>query len=265
MYMNIGSIGCDHTHDSSFVMDRPSGAGAGLFLLIKTNAVFIINGRRYDVSAGSYVMLRRDTPLKYHAANDKYTDDWLFFDYNDEDIRFFEKTGIPFDRPVSISAAGEIDTFFKMLMYEHYSAESFCKELEHSLLECMLYKLARLTAAPSAPQSAVPGRSESLTNIRTKIYSVPEQQLDIDSLAQIAGMSRSGFQHSYKRMFGVSPITDIITSRLEKAKRLLSGTAMSIEEVSISCGYKSSYSFMRQFRNKTGMTPTEYRQSIRSE
>ena len=83
--------------------------------------------------------------------------------------------------------------------------------------------------------------------------------ISIDRLAAEVGMSRSGFQHSYKKMFGVSPIFDIITSRLDKAKRLLSGTSMSVEEVSLSCGYRSSYSFMRQFRNKTGKTPTEYR------
>ncbi|MBR1384874.1 MAG: helix-turn-helix transcriptional regulator [Ruminococcus sp.] len=262
--MNIGSIGCDHTHDSSFVMDRPMGAGAGLFLLIKTDADFKIGAKHFDVPAGSYVFLRRDTPIRYCAAKDKYTDDWLYFDYDEADIKRFDEIGLCFDKPVSISGAGEIDSFFKMLMYEHYSAERFCGELEESLLECMLLKLARLTAGDDTQQSSG-DRSGSLTNIRTKIYSVPEEEFSIDSLAALAGMSRSGFQHSYKRMFGVSPISDIITSRLEKAKRLLSGTAMSIEEVSRSCGYKSSYSFMRQFRNKTGMTPTEYRQQKRSE
>jgi len=263
--MKIGSIGCDHAHDSSFVMDRPSGAGAGLFLLVKSDAKFVISGKEHDVRPCSFVLVRRDTPISYRAALDRYVDDWFYFDYDEKDISWLETIGIAVDTPVHIEAAGEVASLFKMLAYEHYSAERFSDELEASLLECMLYKLARLTSDPADTVTGIhPARSERLTNLRTKIYSLPEAELSIDSLAAEIGMSRSGFQHSYKKMFGVSPISDIIASRLDKAKRLLSGTNMSVEEVSSSCGYRSSYSFMRQFRNKTGKTPTEYRLETRN-
>lgn len=263
--MKIGSIGCDYSHDASFVMDRPLGVGCGLFLLVKSDARFVISGEEYEVRPCSFVMAKRDTPIRYGALVDKYVDDWLYFDYDENDIRWLDKIGIATDKPVFIEASGEIAQLFKMLSYEHYSTERFSEELEASLLECMLYKLARLTRRGSDASLGIHhAKSESLTNIRTKIYSVPEAELSIDSLAAEVGMSRSGFQHSYKKMFGVSPISDIITSRLDKAKRLLSGTAMSVEEVSQSCGYRSSYSFMRQFRNKTGKTPTEYRLETRN-
>ena len=258
--MKIGSIGCDYAHDSSFVMDRPSGAGSGLFLLVKSDADFVISGVEHSVRANSFVLLRRDTPVRYSAAGESYVDDWFYFDYDERDLEWLSRLGIAVDTPVYIEPVSEIARLFKMLSYEHYSTERFSAELETALLECMLYKLARLTGSVSETAYNIhPAKSESLTNIRTKIYSVPEAELSIDSLAAEVGMSRSGFQHSYKKMFGVSPISDIITSRLDKAKRLLSGTAMSVEEVSLSCGYRSSYSFMRQFRNKTGRTPTEYR------
>ena len=262
--MKIGSIGCDHAHDSSFVMDRPSGVGCGLFLLVKSSARFTISCEEFEVRPNSFVLARRDTPIRYCALEDKYIDDWFYFDYDEHDLEWLAHIGIATDRPVFLGSAGEIARLFKMLSYEHYSTERFSSEVESSLLECMLYKLARLTSSGDTPLAVHPAKSESLTNIRTKIYSVPEAELSIDSLAAEVGMSRSGFQHSYKKMFGVSPISDIITSRLEKAKRLLSGTAMSVEEVSLSCGYRSSYSFMRQFRNKTGKTPTEYRLETRN-
>lgn len=263
--MKIGSIGCDHAHDSSFVMDRPHGAGAGLFLLVKTDAEFVIGSQRYEVRPCSFVLLKRDTPVRYCGIGERYVDDWFYFDYDKNDLERLTSIGIAIDKPVLIDAAGEIEQLFKMLAYEHYSTERFNEELESALLECMLYKLARLTSRDMRFASGMhPAKSESLTNIRAKIYSLPEAELSIDSLAAEVGMSRSGFQHSYKKMFGVSPISDIITSRLDKAKRLLSGTSMSVEEVSLSCGYRSSYSFMRQFRNKTGKTPTEYRLQSRN-
>lgn len=262
--MKIGSIGYEHIHGPEFVMDRPSGTGAGLFLIIKSTALFRVGGKDYDVEKGSFIIVKRQTPIRYTAKDDKYIDDWFYFDYDDADLERFERLGLPLDEPRALSGVGELSQIFRMLTYEHYSAEEYSLQLENSLLDCLIYKLARLVAVRNNMSAGFGSdKTESLTMIRTKIYSVPEAELNIDLLAQEAGMSRSGFQHSYKKMFGVSPISDIITSRLERAKRLLMGTSLSVEEVSLRCGYKSSYSFMRQFRNKTGKTPTEYRQGTK--
>lgn len=258
--MKIGSIGYEHIHGPEFVMDRPSGAGAGLFLLIKSDACFTVDGIDIDVDKGSFVIFLRDTPIKYRAKSDKYIDDWFYFEYDDNDISRFEALGLPLDTPYALTGIGELSQIFRMLTYEHFSAEEYSHELEEALLDCLLLKTARLVSAGRAAQvSGQTDKAGVLTGIRTKIYSVPEAELSIDTLAKEAGMSRSGFQHSYKKMFGVSPIGDIIASRLERARRLLTGTSLSVEEISHRCGYKSSYSFMRQFRNKTGKTPTEYR------
>ena len=76
-------------------------------------------------------------------------------------------------------------------------------------------------------------------------------------------MSRSYFQHLYKRLFGVSVVSDIITARVEHGKYLLSGSDISVREVSQECGYKNDVQFMRQFKTLTGMTPSEYRKQFR--
>ena len=90
----------------------------------------------------------------------------------------------------------------------------------------------------------------------------PDRVGNVDDLAAEAGMSRSGFQHLYKKLFGTTVIKDIIEGRLQKAKRLLSSTCLTIKEIAAVCGYSNEYSFMRQFRERTGKTPTEYRSSM---
>ncbi|MBR1911641.1 MAG: response regulator [Treponema sp.] len=54
----------------------------------------------------------------------------------------------------------------------------------------------------------------------------------------------------------ISYITDI---RMQKAQELLKNPRASIKEVSASVGYKDQNYFSRLFRNKFGLTPTEYR------
>ena len=72
----------------------------------------------------------------------------------------------------------------------------------------------------------------------------------------------AGFQHLYKKLFGTTVIKDIIEGRTKRAKRLLSSTRLTIKEISTRCGYTNEYSFMRQFKEQVGKTPTEYRSSI---
>ena len=47
--------------------------------------------------------------------------------------------------------------------------------------------------------------------------------------------------------------------RLEKAKELLEGSEMKIENVAEKVGYNSSYSFARFFKKHMGVSPKEYR------
>ena len=72
-------------------------------------------------------------------------------------------------------------------------------------------------------------------------------------------MSRSSFQHLYKKMFGTSVMKDVTKGRIERAKRLLSSTNLTVNEIAVRCGYSNEYNFMRRFRDMCGQTPTEYR------
>lgn len=73
-------------------------------------------------------------------------------------------------------------------------------------------------------------------------------------------MSRSSFQHLYKELFGISAITDVILSRIDHAKYLLSTTDIPIKKISEMCGYNNDIHFMRQFKKVTEITPTKYRE-----
>lgn len=78
-------------------------------------------------------------------------------------------------------------------------------------------------------------------------------------MAKRLNLSASYFQHSYKNLFGVSVMNDVITSRIAHSKILLSGTDFSIKKIAELCGYEYDVYFMRQFKKRTGMTAREYR------
>jgi hypothetical protein len=66
-------------------------------------------------------------------------------------------------------------------------------------------------------------------------------------------------RHGFKRAFGCSPRRMILRLRVQRAKRLLLETSLSIKAIADRCGYERQHEFTRVFRQHTGVPPTEWR------
>ncbi len=88
------------------------------------------------------------------------------------------------------------------------------------------------------------------------------ENISLETMAATAKISPYYLSKIFKEEKGENFITYLNSSRLEKARELLSDTRMSIKEISAQTGYKDQNYFSRLFRNKFGMTPTEFRTSI---
>ena len=78
-------------------------------------------------------------------------------------------------------------------------------------------------------------------------------------MAEFVHLSRAHFSVKYKDIFGVTPNADINTAALLCACKLLSTTQMSVADISRTVGFSGAAYFIKQFKVKYGMTPTEYR------
>lgn len=74
------------------------------------------------------------------------------------------------------------------------------------------------------------------------------------------GCSRRALELRFRRSAGRSLLDEIQRSRLERAKRLLSETDLSVGEVAAAAGYASGSYLTRVFRQHCGMSPGRYRQ-----
>lgn len=260
--MKILSIGYNHIHDSTFMINRPNGTGNYVFLLIKTPAHFTVQGRDYAVTKGSYALFSPDTACTFKAITDKYIDDWFHADISTEEVAQLKEMGVVFDKPVYLGDVDELSRIILSMTYENYSTDVFNNEIKYKYADILFMKIARtLQTQAISTDPSFSDKKSILITLRTRIYDEPDKISDVSEMAQFVGMSRSGLQHNYKKVFGVSIMQDVITSRIERAKRRLTGTNMSIADISRACGYKCEYSFMRQFKERVGQTPTEYRRN----
>jgi AraC-like DNA-binding protein len=81
----------------------------------------------------------------------------------------------------------------------------------------------------------------------------------LSQLARVAAMSPFHFLRLFRTTFGQTPHQFAMDVRLERAKRLLAETNLSITAICDAVGYVSLGSFSTLFRNRTGMSPRDYR------
>ena len=95
------------------------------------------------------------------------------------------------------------------------------------------------------------------------IHNNIENSHSLEELAQEAGMSRTSFFNSFKKLIGQTPKQYSVNIKIGKSKELLICTEKNIAEICQMVGYNSESSFNKAFKAKTSMTPMEYRNKNR--
>lgn len=85
------------------------------------------------------------------------------------------------------------------------------------------------------------------------------QEISLDSLAVLVGMSNYHFARLFKQSTGIAPHKYVVQCRIEKAKEFLKHTNLSISQISVDLGYESQSHFAMLFKRHTGVTPSRYR------
>ncbi len=87
------------------------------------------------------------------------------------------------------------------------------------------------------------------------------EELTIDKLAGIAGVSPKYYVDLFKKTYGVSALDYLTDVRIRKAKRLmlLAGDRL-LKDIAHEVGYKDEFYFSRKFRHETGQSPSAFLQ-----
>lgn len=89
----------------------------------------------------------------------------------------------------------------------------------------------------------------------------PDESHKLEDLAKIACFSEFHFHRVFRAMTGETLGEFTSRLRLEKAARLLKRSTQSATEIALECGFSSSATFSRAFRQTFGTSPSNYRKS----
>jgi len=98
-----------------------------------------------------------------------------------------------------------------------------------------------------------------LRRVRDRMDREYAQPLDVEALARGVHMSAGHLSREFRRAYGESPYSYLMTRRIERAMALLRRGDLNVTEVCFAVGCSSLGTFSTRFTELVGMTPSEYR------
>jgi AraC-like DNA-binding protein len=111
-------------------------------------------------------------------------------------------------------------------------------------------------------------RGDSIYNRRRRTYleHIEEhlaEDIAVADLANVACLSIFHFTRAFAATTGVPPHRHVSQRRLETARAMITTGRASLSQIAYECRFSSQSSFTRAFRRATGVTPAEYRRTLR--
>ncbi len=137
------------------------------------------------------------------------------------------------------------------------AASLYIDSLANTLATHLLRRYASRSVARMEPGAGL--QRHDFVPVIDYIEASLEQAIELEELAQIAGMSRFYFCRLFKATIGLTPHQFVIRRRVERAKNLLRQSRLSIAEIAVACGFANQDHLTRYFKREMRVTPGAFR------
>lgn len=256
LYLSTAKYGGDwhsvpHTH-----------AFAELFYVVGGCGQFRIEDELHSVSTGDLVIVNPNVehtetsldakPLEYIVLG---VENLELSVKNDQDGRFYI---VNFQ-----NKRDEVLLYLRTMLREIEAKSPGYEIICQDLLDILVMQLMRQTDF-SATLTPVCRRSGHIcAAVRRYIDNHYKEDLSLESLAQIAHVSKYHIAHIFSKEYGISPMNYLAMCRIEESRQLLSTTDYSLTHIAHILGFSSGSYFSQSFRKLEGISPMEYRRTHR--
>lgn len=101
--------------------------------------------------------------------------------------------------------------------------------------------------------------SERVQRIIDRMHGDPSRTFSLGEMAESVNLSPPYFCYLFKSITGIPPAKYLKSLRLQQAATLLTTTFLSVKEIVRRVGCSDDSHFVRDFKRRYGVTPSEYR------
>ena len=129
-----------------------------------------------------------------------------------------------------------------------------------TLITTLVTHIYRTYASAGQPGDAKGGLTpKQMSRVLAYIETHIREDIGVDDLAAIVGLSAHYFAEMFKKTIGVTPYRYVLNQRVERAKALLKQGKLPVAKIADTAGFSSHAQFSSHFRKIVGITPAQFR------
>ena len=155
----------------------------------------------------------------------------------------------------------------KNMLQEQERMDAYSKGVILAQLNLLLLLLLRESDAPKDRKlqtaSAVHSENEIIRQAQQYISANIRQKLSVPLVARQVDVSPSYLTALFHKNLQISPGEYIRRIKLQESKQMIRENNLNFTQIAAELQYSTVHHFSRQFKEKFGITPTEYAKSVR--
>ena len=221
--------------------------------IISGKGVFYCGPNKFTVNPGQIFVIYPGTIVKYRA-DEKYPWHYAWINFHGEEAKeIFSLLGISPNNPVYTVKNGSELLDVLLNMPSEKNAELWTNLKFTSKLYDFMSLLAENSRADNNRENGY------LTTATRYIKAHYFEDLTVDQVAAHVGISRKYLFALFKKTLDFSPKDYILNYRIKRAKDFLKDENIPVGNIAYSVGYKDPLTFSKMFKQKTGVSPSDYR------
>lgn len=257
-YVSSGGFEKPHPKHSYGPMGR---SGYMIHCITGGTGIFVYNQRTYHLKKGDFFFIKPHK-LSYMEADEK--DPWSFYW-----VRFVGNLVAKYISRINFTDQNVVlkQADFPLIFQDVIDINEFSK----SSGPRDFYYQTKLFDILQHLQTAFPNENQQNkflqgSDIYQKAYRYLQNnyddQITVRDLVSYLNIDRTYLYRIFKKYSHQSPQKFITNYRLEKASELLKDSSNSIEYTALSCGFSSYQSFIRFFKKKYNISPSQYQKNF---
>lgn len=233
-----------------------------LWFVVKGQGEFVIDGVRSQAEPGKLYAIApgmvsertagSDQPLEYYFIRFSYTS---IYEENDEwTYENAESTPFPLRGVYTVHNPPQlINTLEQLVQLWQRRGQVVTMRRKILFLELLVAIAQDFRAQLIAGDTTM--AIEMTINHMVHHY---RENIALEQLANMAGLSTSHYSRLFKKYAGYSPIEYLTHLRMDRAKEMLALSDYRLKSVAQSVGYTDEFYFSRQFKKTVGCSPSDY-------
>ena len=157
-------------------------------------------------------------------------------------------------------------TLIQHMLREQERMDAYSQDMILSYLSALVLTILRHADAPEAKLKAsnsVHSENEIIRRAQQYISGHIREKLSVPLVARMVDVSPSYLTALFHKNLQISPGEYIRRIKLQESKQMIREGNLNFTEIAAALQYSTVHHFSRQFKEKFGITPTEYAKSVR--